>query len=134
MTDSGQDTSAGYAALDAATEAWIDAFNRGDAAAIAAIHSADAQIMPPNGNSIEGRAAIQAFWQGFIDTGVKASLTAIEITVEGDMGYKVGTFRILDAGGSELDHGKYIEVWRFMDGKWQFHRDIWNSSVALPEE
>ena len=128
------DNSAGYAALDAATQTWVDAFNRGDAATIAGLHSADAQIMPPNGNLIEGHEAIQAFWQGFIDTGVKGSLTSIEITVDGDMGYKVGTFRILDPEGGELDHGKFIEVWRCIDGKWQFHRDMWNSSVPLPEE
>jgi len=85
--------------------------------------------MPPNGNIIEGRESIQAFWQGFIDTGVKGSLTSIEITVDGNMGYKVGTFRILDPEGGELDHGKFIEIWRFMDGKWQFHRDMWNGSV-----
>ncbi len=128
------DHSDGYAVLDAATQEWADAFNRGDAATIASFHSADAQIMPPNGSIIEGREAIQAFWQGFIDTGVKGSLTSIEITVDGDMGYKVGTFRILDAAGAELDHGKFLEIWRLMDGKWQFHRDMWNSSVPLPEE
>lgn len=128
------DNSAGYSALDQATQEWADALNGGDAATIAALHSADAQIMPPNGNIIEGREAIQAFWQGFIDTGVKGSLTSIEITVDGNMGYKVGTFRILDPDGGELDHGKFLEVWRFMDGQWQFHRDIWNSSVPLPEE
>ena len=128
------DNSVGYAALDAATQQWADAFNRGDAAAIAAFHSADAQIMPPNAGIIESREGIQAFWQGFIDTGVKGSLTSIEITVDGNRGDKVGTFRILDRVGAELDHGKFFELWRFMDGKWQFHRDIWNSSVPQPEE
>jgi len=125
------ENSTGYAALDAPRQEWADAFNSGDAATIAAMHSADAQIMPPNGSIIEGREAIQAFWQGFIDTGVKGSLTSIEITVDGDMGYKVGTFRILDPEGDELDHGKFLEIWRYMDGKWQFHRDMWNSSVPV---
>lgn len=134
MTENGQDTSAGIAALDAATLQWVDAFNNGDAATIAGLMSADAQIMPPNGYTIEGRENIQAFWQGFIDTGVKGSLTSTEITVDGNMGYKVGTFRILDPAGSELDHGKFLEVWRCRDGKWEFHRDMWNSSVPLPEE
>ena len=26
------------------------------------------------------------------------------------------------------------EYWRRIDGEWLFHRDIWNSSVQLPEE
>ena len=128
------DTSAGRAVIEAATATWMDAFNNGDAATIAGTMSPDAQIMPPNGNLVEGREAIQAFWQGFIDSGVKCTLTAIEIEVEGDMGYKIGTFRILDPAGAELDHGKFIEVWRCFDGEWLFHRDIWNSSVPLPED
>lgn len=134
MTDSGQDTSAGFAALDAATQQWADAFNAGDAATIAGMMSADAQIMPPHSNIIEGREAIQAFWQGFIDSGVKGSLTSIEITVDGNMGYKVGIYRILDPEGHEIDHGNFLEIWRFIDGTWQFHRDMWNSSVPQPEE
>ena len=52
MTDSGQDTSAGYAALDTATQQWADAFNNGDAATIAGMMSVDGQIMPPNGASL----------------------------------------------------------------------------------
>ena len=47
------DSSNGEAVLEAATQEWADAFNRGDAAAIAALHSSDAQIMPPNGGIIE---------------------------------------------------------------------------------
>jgi hypothetical protein len=42
-------------------------------------------------------------------------------------------YAALDPEGGELDHGKFLEVWRFMDGKWQFHRDMWNSSVPAPE-
>lgn len=132
MNDSGQDT--GHTALAAATQAWAEAFNNGDAAGVAAIMSADAQLMPPNGDFINGREAIQAFWQGFIDTGVKASLAETEVTVDGNMAYKVGTFRIIDPEGAEVDHGKFMELWRFMDGKWQFHRDIWNSSLPAPDK
>lgn len=134
MNEPGHTTSAGYTALDAATRQWAEAFNRGDAATIAAMMSADAQLLPPNGDFVEGREAIQAFWQGFIDMGVKGTLEQLEIGVTGDMAYKTGKFQILDPEGNEVDHGKFLEVWRFMDGSWQFHRDIWNSSVPLPAE
>ena len=134
MTELGQEPTAGYTALEAATQQWTDAFNSGDAAAIAAMMSADAQLMPPNGDFVEGREAIQSFWQGFIDSGVKGSLSIVEITVDGNMAYKTGKYQILGPEGEELDHGKFLELWRFMDGSWQFHRDIWNSSVPLPAE
>ena len=121
------------AVISAATKKWEDAFNSGDAATIAAMMSADGQLFPPNGDNVEGREAIQAFWQGFIDTGVKGALEETEIAVSGDLAYKTGNFRILDPDGSELDHGTYLEVWSRIDGTWQFHRDMWNSSVPLPE-
>jgi len=120
------------AVISAATQKWTDAFNSGNAAAIAAMMSENGQLFPPNGDTVEGREAIQAFWQGFIDTGAKGSLEETELAVSGDMAYKTGKFQILDPEGNELDHGTYLEVWSRIDGTWQFHRDMWNSSVPLP--
>ncbi len=121
------------AVISAATQKWADAFNSGNAPAIAALMSEDAQLFPPNGETVEGREAIQAFWQGFIDMGVKGSLEVTEIQVGGEMAFKTGTFRITDPEGNEIDHGKFIEVWSKTDGEWHFHRDMWNSSIPLPE-
>ena len=134
MTDTAHDISADRHAIESKTQEWEDAFNRGDAAAIAAMMSTDAQLLPPNGDPVDGREAIHAFWQAFIDTGVKGALEHVEIEVHGDMAYKLGRFKILSAEGDELDHGKFFELWRRIDGTWQFHRDMWNSSTPLPEE
>jgi hypothetical protein len=49
------------------------------------------------------------------------------------MAFKTGTIQITDPEGNEIDHGKFIEVWSKTDGEWQFHRDMWNSSVAASE-
>jgi ketosteroid isomerase-like protein len=32
--------------------------------------------------------------------------------------------------GAELDHGKYVVIWKKEAGGWKLHRDIWNSSQA----
>ena len=133
MNESAHDTSADHATISATTQRWVDAFNSGDAAAIASMMTPDAQLFPPNGDMVEGREAIQAFWQGFIDMGVKGSLAVTEIDVTAEMAYKTGTFQILDLDGNEVDHGKFLEVWKRTDGTWQFHRDMWNSSVPAPE-
>lgn len=134
MNESAHDTSADHATISGATQLWADAFNSGNAAAIAAMMSADARLFPPNGDMVEGHDAIQAFWQAFIDLGVKGALEMTELEVGGEMAYKTGTFQILDLEGNEIDHGKFLEVWRRIDGTWQFHRDMWNSSVPAPEE
>lgn len=132
MTESAHENSADHAAITAATQAWIDAFNSGDAATIAGMMSSDGQLFPPNSVVVQGREAIQAFWQGFIDMGVKGSLEITEIQVSGDMAFKTGTFQITDPDGNEVDHGTYLELWSRIDGEWFFHRDIWNSDVPQP--
>jgi hypothetical protein len=36
---------------------------------------------------------------------------------------------IKDKAGKEIDHGKYMELWRLDKGAWKLHRDIFDSSV-----
>jgi ketosteroid isomerase-like protein len=42
---------------------------KGDAAGLAVMYAADAQVFPPNSDIVTGAAAIQNLWQGVIDTG-----------------------------------------------------------------
>src|SRR5688572_18444092 len=57
--------------IEKANEAFAAAFAKGDAAAIAAMYSGDAQVFPPNSDVIAGSAAIQKLWQGAMGMGVK---------------------------------------------------------------
>ncbi|MDX1605431.1 MAG: DUF4440 domain-containing protein, partial [Candidatus Competibacterales bacterium] len=50
--------------------AWDEAFNAGDTAAVAAMYAEDARLSPGDGRVLEGRAAVQELFQGFIDYGV----------------------------------------------------------------
>ena len=51
------------AEVEAASVAWIAAFNRGDYAACAAAYTADAAMLGRPLADIEGREAIETFWQ-----------------------------------------------------------------------
>ena len=42
---------------------WADAFNKGDAAAVAAMYTADAYLLPAGGEMVKGRPAIEGFWR-----------------------------------------------------------------------
>jgi len=127
-----QDPAADRTAIEAASAAWAESFNSGNAAGIAALHSTDAIIYPPSSGPIAGREGIQAFWQSAIDTGISAELEVEETTVGGDVAYKVGTFKIISPSGEVADEGHFIEIWVRIDGEWQFHRDIWNSDRTPP--
>lgn len=117
-------------ALAGTSQAWIDAYNNGDAAAIAAMMTEDAMVLPPGAEPVKGRDAIEDFWAAAIAIGLKGNLDPLEASIDGDLGYKMGTYELLTPEGDRVDHGKWIEVWKNVDGEWLMHRDIYNSSVA----
>ncbi len=119
--------------LAGTTEAWVEAFNAGDAAAIAAMMTEDGAVLAPNADPIVGREAIEAYWAELIAAGLKGALVPVEVHTDGDLGYKQGTYE-LTMDGEVVDHGKWIEVWKRVEGEWLLHRDIYNSSVAMQDD
>jgi uncharacterized protein (TIGR02246 family) len=115
--------------IAAAVEAFMAAFNRGDAAGVAALYTEDGQLLPPNAGFMKGRQAIQAFWQGGMDMGLKAAkIEIVEVEGHGDTAIEVSTYTLYGEGGQALDEGKYIVIWKKEGGQWKLHRDIFNSS------
>ena len=47
------------------------------------------------------------------------------------LAYEVGRYALSGQVG-DIDHGKYIVVWKKVGGQWKLHRDIFNSDVAPP--
>ena len=69
----------------------MEAFGRGHAAGLARLYTASAQLLPANSDFVEGTAAIQRFWQGAMDIGVKeAVLETLEVESYGDTAHEVG--------------------------------------------
>jgi uncharacterized protein (TIGR02246 family) len=121
------------AALAAPIEQLTAAFRRGDAAGVAAVYTADGQVLPPNSDVVSGKPAIQAFWQGAMDMGVKAlKLEIAEVEANGHIAYEVGKFTLQGAEGQMIDAGKYVVIWKQEAGQWKVHRDIFNSSQPAP--
>jgi ketosteroid isomerase-like protein len=116
-------------AVESANQAFAAAFAKGDAAALAEMYSDTAEALPPGREIVTGRAEIQKAWQEAIDSGLKGlELTTREVESHGDSAHEVGTWILRNATG-EVDHGKYVVVWKKQGGAWKLHRDIWNSSV-----
>ena len=121
------------AAIEAANKQFITALNRGDAAAVAAMYTADARLLPPNSPMGEGRQAIQQFWQGAIGAGAKmVSLETLHVESQGSLAYEVGRYTLTSptaGGGTTTDTGKYVVVWEREGSKWKLASDIWNSDA-----
>ncbi len=123
------------AAIEAGNIKFGEAVRKGDAAAIAALYSEDATILPPDSAMIKGRQAIQASWNGSLQMGIKdAVLTTVEVSGAGDYAYEIGKvlLTIQPAGQAALQQtAKYVVVWKkAASGSWQLHVDIWNSLPA----
>lgn len=120
-------------AIDAANQNFMNAFQRGDAAGVAACYTSDARLLPPNGPPLNGTAAIAAFWQGAMELGIKAAkLETVELETRGDLAVEVGqyTLTIQPAPDTTVtDVGKYVVVWKNDGGRWKLHIDIWNTNA-----
>jgi uncharacterized protein (TIGR02246 family) len=120
-------------ALDAINHAFMDAFRRGDGAAIAALYTEDGQLLPPGCDAVTGRAGIARYWQEAMKIGVR-KLETTEVEVYGPIAHEVGRYAIEASDGKEAAVGMYIVVWKFESGVWKMHRDVWNSRPPRGEE
>jgi uncharacterized protein (TIGR02246 family) len=124
------------AEIDAVHARWLEAFNGGDAAGVAACYTEDARFMPPNLETITGRAGIEAFVKEFIAANAHLDFEQVALHDTGDLGVFVGRYELdvrPDGADPQHDSGKFIEVWtRQPDGSWLMVDDIFNSRLPLP--
>jgi uncharacterized protein (TIGR02246 family) len=116
-------------AIDAANAEFAAALRRSDARAVAAMYTERGQLFPPNERIVEGRAAIERYWKASINSGIKAiELKTTEVEDLGESAVEVGSYTAYGKDGAEIDRGKYLVLWRRVDGAWKLHRDCWNSN------
>lgn len=115
------------AAIEAGNRAFVVAFLKGDADAVAQLYTENAQVIAPGEPVAHGRAAIAAAWRRTIESGVTdLSLQTADVESAGDLAYETGKVRIVSRDGTSTE-GRYVVVWKREDGRWKLHRDIWNS-------
>lgn len=126
------------AAITAVSKARADAFNQGNAAAIAAHFAEDALLMAPDKPTLTGKTAVQTYYQHIFDEyEPRLKSDYQEVKVSGDLGYGRGFAEVLltqKRGGQTLKSTtKYINIMkRQADGTWKTTHDVWNSN-ELPD-
>lgn len=131
-------TAADEAQILAADSLFTMATNAGDVDRVAATYAEDALLMPPNAPPVKGRAAIRAFWNGFLQPyTVVLTVGTDQIEGRGDLAYVVGHYRLATtpkAKGTPAqapEDGKFLEVFkRQADGQWRYHVDIYSPNAA----
>jgi uncharacterized protein (TIGR02246 family) len=116
------------ATIDKLNEAWCAAFNKGDAAALAAMYTDDATVLPQGGPMIKGASAIKDLWAGEVKTLGDAKLTTVELHTMGEvMAYEIGIATAkTKANPPQEVAGKYVVIWRRSGTSWKIAADIFN--------
>jgi ketosteroid isomerase-like protein len=113
------------AAIEAQNRRLAEAVSRGDEEAAAAVYADDARLMPPNAETIEGRAAIGAHWGAKRESGVAdAAIDTREVVLGKGTATELGVYRFRGADTTLLDEGNYVVVWKKVDGTWRIWRDL----------
>jgi len=133
------DKAAAEAAIRQADEAFNSAVKAKDANAAAAVYSDDAVSNPPNSPPLAGIAAIRKFNEDFLKTPqltLAGEATSIKFSDDGSVAYETGKYSMssVDAKGRTIkDEGKFLNVWKNIDGKWKIVVDAFSSNLAPPK-
>ncbi|MGH1433991.1 MAG: YybH family protein [Lewinella sp.] len=102
----------------------------GDSENIGAAYTEDAKIFPNNTDIIAGRVKITNYWKPSGEASVSYhKIIPSEIKIIGKEAYDYGYYegKTLLADGKEISwRGKYVIIWKRVDGDWKIYLDIWN--------
>lgn len=106
-----------------------------DTAFLNSCFSEDARVFPPNSNIISGSeniSELNALWVSydiheFVETSSFFYGTEEYLIDE-------GTYYMTYGKDSIEDTGKYINIWKSVNGEWKIKSNIWNSLETVPHE
>lgn len=107
-------------------------FNEGDALRTAGHYADNAQILPPGHPVIDGKPAIAAYFQANIDKYISFGTDTKWSLVRGDIAIEQGVYNIRNVRvGEDVEAGKYIRIWRQVNGSWKLYRDMYSPDSGV---
>ena len=133
------DTLAEANAIRNLEDQWTVALQKSDTDKIISFFNTDAVAMKPNTPISIGLQAIRKEREtSFTDTTMlyktySSKIDTIEVSASGDLAYVRGTDRITTKipNGLVDDMGKWVDIWKKINGEWKVVVNIWNSDMPL---
>jgi ketosteroid isomerase-like protein len=121
--------------FDALNAHWVAAFKANDFAAIEALMAPDSLLLAPGAPPIQGAKAVAAMWESWgalPNVAIDFGATLVEVAASGELAYDYGTYTFAfdSEEGPFKENGKYIVVWKKIDGAWKIAADIFNNNGA----
>lgn len=116
------------AVIEGLNKAFVAAFRTGRFEAMAGMYAPDAVLLPDAAPLMRGRESIQAFWTKAAEAIGEVALSTADVTPLGS-GYarEIGTYRLTTKSQPPQEiAGKYVVIWRNVEGGWKLWTDIWN--------
>lgn len=109
---------------------WAEAFHKGDIAALTAMYTEDAYVLPPVAEMIKGRSAIEAYLRQELQHIDDVKCTALDVKPLGrNAARDIGTCSFkTKAQPPQEGTVKYADVWEKEGGQWRLLQDIWNAN------
>ncbi len=106
------------------------AFTTGDSVTMVDCYAKDGKLFPPNTGVAIGRTAIGTLVSEYMKFGIKEFRDEITALYGNDDNLiEEGNYFMGDGKGNTIDKGKYIVIWRKVDGDWKMYSDIFNTSM-----
>lgn len=113
------------------TTAFTRAHITRDTAFLNSIFTKDARILAPNSEVVTGKKAISQLNSEWVNYGIHQFE---EISTAryggGDFIVDEGNYFMIYGPDSTSERGKYINVWKKVNGNWKIYSNIWNTSLS----
>jgi ketosteroid isomerase-like protein len=132
------DVAAETEAVRARSEGVVAAEAAFDVSATLAFWAEDAIVQGAGTPQIQGKSAIGELYGDYFESGIlkefSGTTTHLEVSAAGDLAYEYGVNRFVMAGpeGDLLDMGKYLVVWKKIDGEWFIVALAFTSDAPAP--
>jgi uncharacterized protein (TIGR02246 family) len=118
--------------IQAAQDRLAEAVAARDPQRAASLYAPDARLIPQGGPACNDPDAIAAFFAGAFANGiVGARFTTGEVEGDEVQAIEIGRYELFAAppGGDRVlaAEGRYLVVWRMVDGNWRMYRDMFNT-------
>jgi ketosteroid isomerase-like protein len=123
------DLEAARRSIEDLEERFMTAHVAGDSAAIDALFTRDAVSYPPGAPAAIGAAAINDLTLEYTRSGItEARNTMTHCFGNADFVVVHGTYRTVNGPDGNVECGKYVNVWKGVDGTRKLHVNIWNTA------
>ena len=117
--------------IEEACAKYTKAIQEANVAGVIDVYTADATILPPGGEMVKGKQAIEEVYKNFFRIGMKdVTFTIIEVGGSSDIAYEIGKTKVRiqpEGQAAIIDSTRYLVIWkRQADGAWKVHVDIYN--------